>query len=112
MAHSAHKDEYYITEHLEADAVLDKHTDELLKLWKESKHIVVFTGAGISTSAGIPDFRGPQGVWTLAAAGKLRTGPTTPGTPFLLLCSSNNPNSTQSDAHTNSHESCRTTKSK
>jgi len=38
--------------------------DEVRELIGSSHKIVVLTGAGISTESGIPDFRGPQGVWT------------------------------------------------
>ena len=37
--------------------------EELHKYIEEAKKIVIFTGAGISTESGIPDFRGPHGVW-------------------------------------------------
>lgn len=41
----------------------DPEVLELRRLISEAKRIVAFTGAGISTESGIPDFRGPNGVW-------------------------------------------------
>jgi mono-ADP-ribosyltransferase sirtuin 6 len=47
----------------------DQHISTIARWIVESEHIIAFTGAGISTDSGIPDFRGPEGVWTRRDAG-------------------------------------------
>ena len=42
----------------------EKEIEQLRSMIQESKRGVVFTGAGISTESGIPDFRSPGGIWT------------------------------------------------
>jgi NAD-dependent deacetylase len=42
----------------------DDALDRLAARLRNADQIVVLTGAGISTESGIPDFRGPQGIWT------------------------------------------------
>lgn len=37
---------------------------DLARMIAEARRLVVFTGAGISTESGIPDFRSPGGVWS------------------------------------------------
>ncbi|MCT8973108.1 SIR2 family NAD-dependent protein deacylase [Microbaculum marinisediminis] len=36
----------------------------LIRMVRDAERVVVFTGAGISTECGIPDFRSPGGLWT------------------------------------------------
>jgi NAD-dependent SIR2 family protein deacetylase len=48
---------------------LQRHAEKIARWIAESGHMVALTGAGISTDSGIPDFRGPEGVWTRRDAG-------------------------------------------
>jgi len=57
---------------------IDRSTELLIdrvRAWiDDARRVVVLTGAGISTDSGIPDFRGPQGLWTKnPAAEKMAT---------------------------------------
>src|SRR5213083_1946548 len=43
---------------------MNERIDTVCEWVDASARIVALTGAGISTESGIPDFRGPQGIWT------------------------------------------------
>jgi NAD-dependent deacetylase len=45
------------------DPALAERLEPVARLMAPSRRMVVFTGAGISTESGIPDYRGPNGVW-------------------------------------------------
>jgi mono-ADP-ribosyltransferase sirtuin 6 len=70
-------DKVPLPELVETSDNFDHKATQLAGLIRQSKHFIVFTGAGISTSAGIPDFRGPEGAWTLQAQGRQRTAAVT-----------------------------------
>ena len=43
---------------------IDQQIEQVAELVAKSERIIFFTGAGVSTESGIPDFRGPDGIWS------------------------------------------------
>ena len=68
MAATAHKSEEEKKEFFDSSQVLDRKVNQLANMILASEHFIAFTGAGISTSTGIPDYR--SGAKTV-----LKTGP-------------------------------------
>lgn len=69
LSYYPHKGKCGLPEVFDSPEQFDQKMAEFTKVVRESKYIVFHTGAGVSTSAGIPDFRGPKGVWTLEEKG-------------------------------------------
>ena len=59
-----------LEEHFDNDVTVEKAAKFIASKIARSGHLVVYTGAGISTSAKIPDYRGPKGIWTLRDQGR------------------------------------------
>ena len=57
MADTAIKDEEEKREYFDSEEDLDKKVEQLALMIQASEHFCTFTGAGISTAAGIADFR-------------------------------------------------------
>eukprot|EP01130_Rhizamoeba_saxonica_P012846 TRINITY_DN5459_c0_g1_i2.p1 TRINITY_DN5459_c0_g1~~TRINITY_DN5459_c0_g1_i2.p1 ORF type:complete len:121 (-),score=20.60 TRINITY_DN5459_c0_g1_i2:37-399(-) len=84
MASTAHSNPEQIKEHFEPEHIVRQKAATMAQWILESHHFTAFTGAGISTSAGIRDYRGPEGAWTLKAQGrkpKKRSTATTKAVP-------------------------------
>ena len=67
MASTAIQTEEAKKEYFDSPEELDLKTRQLAEWIKEARHFTTFTGAGISTSAGIPDYR--SGYGTVLATG-------------------------------------------
>jgi NAD-dependent deacetylase len=46
------------------DPATNAELEKIAGWLRDARYVTALTGAGISTESGIPDFRGPQGVWT------------------------------------------------
>ena len=68
LKHYPNKGVCGLPENYDSERLLKANLRSLVELVRDAKHLVIMTGAGISTSAGIPDFRGPNGIWTVQKA--------------------------------------------
>ncbi|CAL8281503.1 unnamed protein product [Lota lota] len=59
-----------LPEKFDSPEELKEKVKKLTEMIKECQFLVVHSGAGISTASGIPDFRGPKGVWTMEEKGE------------------------------------------
>jgi len=78
MAITSHHLHELLDEIHDSDAVVLQQAQQAAQLVRNSRHLLVLTGAGISTSAGVSCYRGPEGVWTCQAQGR----PVPRGTPI------------------------------
>ena len=64
LSHNPNKGVVGLPELRDSERLKKTKLRKLVQFLREAKTVVCLTGAGISTSAGIADFRGPNGVWT------------------------------------------------
>mmetsp|Transcript_62264 Transcript_62264/g.144876 ORF Transcript_62264/g.144876 Transcript_62264/m.144876 type:complete len:323 (-) Transcript_62264:59-1027(-) len=60
-----------VPERSEEPGVTRQLAQQCAELLRQARHAVVYTGAGVSTASGISDYRGPDGVWTCLATGRI-----------------------------------------
>jgi len=82
-----------ITSYYDGPEEVRSNAKKLAQLIKDCNHLVVYTGAGISTSTGLPDYRSEDGVWTMLDKGlspkKLDIEKVTPSYSHMALCALN-----------------------
>ncbi|XP_067044019.1 NAD-dependent protein deacetylase sirtuin-7-like [Acropora muricata] len=59
-----------VEEVLDPPDLLEEKVSFLVEAILKAKCLVIYTGAGVSTAASIPDYRGPDGVWTRLSRGE------------------------------------------